>query len=108
MSQDFIVVNSLIYQGLPKPAKLLREGEHILFGGRIWIVADANFNEDAKYPNDLDIQLYSLMANDHQTVDKIEQRIIVDRDFEIQPLVISVLPARTKEEETANAATAQG
>jgi hypothetical protein len=107
MSKEFIVVDTLVYHGMPKPAKHLHEGENILFGGKVWIVADANFKDEAKYPNDLEINLQ--MIQEHADSDKqiLRQTVIVDRDFEIQPLIVSVLPARSKEP-VEDAQAAQG
>jgi hypothetical protein len=97
VSTDFIVVSTIVYHGEPKPAKHLCEGEHILFGGKVWIVADANFKKEAKYPNDLEINLYSITAK----LGTAKQTIIVDRDFEMQPLVVSVIPKTGLEKDEA-------
>jgi hypothetical protein len=110
VSKDFIVVNSWIYHDMPKPAKHLSEGDHILFGGKVWMVVDAKFKDEAKYPNDLQVDLVTVAKNTADLLEKQEQSITVDRDFEVQPLIIAVLPARTDrdEKEDVDAATAQG
>lgn len=99
MSKDFILLESTIWHGQPKEARHLSQGEHILFGGKIWIILDAGFKDEAKYPNDLEIKLYSLQEHDDAKKRVQEQTIIVARDYEIQPLIISVSPARHQEQE---------
>ena len=95
MSKDFVVLNTWIYHGEPKPAKHLSDGDHILFGGKVWMISDAEFKQDGKYPNDLQIQMLSV-SKVGDKMEKIEQTITVERDFEVQPLIIAVLPDRVK------------
>jgi len=107
VSRDFIMLNSWIYHGEPKPAKHLCEGDHILFGGKVWMVINAEFKDEAKYPNDLQIDLLTVGTTAGKMV-KQERSVTVDRDFEVQPLIIAILPARNDEKESIDAKTAQG
>jgi hypothetical protein len=100
--KDFIIINSWIYHGLPKPAKHLAQGDHILFGGKICMVMDAKFKDESRYPNDLQVDLLTVSQTESGKLEKQEQHMIVDRDFEVQPLIIAVIPARMEEDDNAD------
>lgn len=99
MSKEILIVNTWLYHDLPKAAKHLSKGEHILFGGKLCVVVDAEFSPEVKYPNDLSVTLVTITRSDDGKLDKVEQRVVLSRDFEVQPISI-VLNAKDSEVES--------